>query len=71
MTTFRQVDIEIRAQEMYEADDRVGVPWSRRDNIVRDAYRAAAARLLAAKQPKPAAPCMWPECGDGCRSACK
>jgi hypothetical protein len=74
MSTFAKVDIEIRAQEMYEAHDRVGVPWSRRDNIIREAYRSAAIRLMATKQPKPTAPCMWPECGHDCLGqsvACK
>jgi hypothetical protein len=66
MSTFEKVDIEIRAQEMYEAADRVGVPWSRRDNIIREAYRSAAIRLMATKKPKPASPCMWPDCGAGC-----
>jgi hypothetical protein len=71
MSTFEKVDIELRAQELYEAADRIGIPWARRDNIIREAYRSAAIRLIATKPPKPAEPCQWPECGDGCRSACK
>ena len=71
MSTFAKVEIELRAQELYEAADRIGVPWSRRDNIIREAYRNAARRLMAAKRPEPAAPCMWPECGDDCRAGCK
>lgn len=71
MSTFARLDIEIRAQELYEAADRIGVPWSRRDNIVRDAYRSAAIRLLATKPPVPMQPCKWPECAAVCREACK
>jgi len=74
MSTFAKLDIEIRARELYEAADRIGVPWARRDNIVRDAYRSAAIRLLATLPPKPAAPCLAPDCGDACTAdseACK
>lgn len=44
-----QMMIETLAQTLYEADNPTGVPWARRDRIVRDAWLAAARRRAASE----------------------
>lgn len=51
MTTFHTVDIELAAQELYESHHVDGIAWVGRSRPVKDAYRAAAAKLLACKPP--------------------
>lgn len=49
----RQVDIELAAQELYEAHHVGGIAWVGRSRAVKDAYREAAAKLLPCKPPAP------------------
>jgi len=81
-TTFEQLQIELRAQELYAAQDRLMIPWSRRREEVRRLYRDAAKRemaleaLTAEAEAMPAgagyrrsqSECRWPGCA--CERPC-
>ena len=54
MSAYTLQQVEDRAERLYAAIDRVGVPWSRRPPIIREPFLRLAERQLLeeAKSPK-------------------